>query len=257
MLALVAAAAGLLSATEYPLTQSADFLGKPRNVAVKENGITEVKNMANLYSAQTFDFVPGKRYTVSGEFRQTAGEKPSVFYFGFQPLDKKNRMILVSNTLSMPGTDTEVVEDSPKGSKLIKVKDASKWNKGWRIFYNTDPSGKDLPNFCGIINPIAAIEKKGDIWHITMTRPQLVDLKKGMFVRQHNAGGAMYPAAVASRMGKDWKKFTGSAIGIFPGRGYSSVTFPTGTVKIRMILFLNYGAKGSVTEFRNLKFSMK
>lgn len=249
---LILMACAVLAAEEKPLNSAADFTGNVNQVSFKEK-VMEAKGRTNLWSSKIMEVTPDKVYYVSGEFRQAAGEKPAKIYFGFQPLDQKNRPITASQVCVIRGTDTEVAEDCPKGSLQLKVKDASKWAKYRRIVFHTDPGYKDLPNFNQILNPVASIENQDGVWIVTFKTKLQVSLPKGTGVRQHLAGGSMY-AADGKPMRDEWLEFSGRASGIKKDPGYAKTIFPVGTRKVKMLLFLNYGSPDSVSEIRNLSF---
>ena len=249
-------AAGLLAAETLSITQPAQIT-PAKNISAGENGVLVFKGSCTSYSTQILDFDPAKKYTVSGDFRQIAGKSPAVIFFGFQPLNAKNREILMPHTQIIPGTDTELTADVAFGAKEIRVKDASKWRKGYRFAIHTDPTLKDLPNFSVIHSNSASIVKEADDWKVTFAHPIRIALKKGTPVRQHGLGGAMYPAAPAVRIGKNWKTFTGSATGIHKSHGYTYTKFPIGTAKVRMIIFVNLGQKDAVTEVKNLTLKVE
>ena len=249
-------AAGLLAAETLSITQPAQITPS-KNITADENGVLTFKGSCASYSTKVFDFDPSKKYTVSGDFRQIAGSKPAVLFFGFQPMTAKNRDILLPNTLIIPGTDTVLTADVASGAKELRVKDASKWRKGYRFAIHTDPTLKDLPNFSVIHCNSAAMVKEGDDWKVTFAQPIRIALKKGTPVRQHGLGGAMYPAAPAVRLSTNWKTYKGSAAGIFKTHGYAYTKFPIGTAKVRMIIFVNLGQKDAVTEVKNLALKVE
>ena len=254
MTVLALFAAGLLAAADSAIT-SPEQLTNSKRITAKENGVLEIKGMTTAYSKKIFDFDPAKKYSVSGEFRQTAGTKPAVIFFGLQPLDKNNRQILTPHTQIVAGSDTVLTKDAAKGATFIEVKDASKWIKGnSRLALNTDLKLKDLPNFNIVFTVITSVEKLENSWKVNFSNPLRSALKKGTRVREHRAGGAMYPAAPAVRLSKEWKTFSGTATGVLPGAGYAYKKFPIGTAKVQMLLFVNYGQKDAVTEIRNLTF---
>ena len=213
-------AAGVLAAETLKFTQSAQMT-PAKNITSDANGVLTFKGSCTSYSTRIFELDPTKKYTVSGDFRQIAGKKAAVLFFGFQPMDAQNRQILLPHTQIIPGTDTVLTADVPKGAKEIRVKDASKWRKGYRFAINTDPSLKDLPNFNVIHNNSVTAVKDGDDWKVTFASPIRIAIKKGTSVRQHGLGGTMYPAAPAVRLNGNWKTYKGSATGILKTYGYS------------------------------------
>jgi hypothetical protein len=246
--------AGILAASDSMII-TPEQLTNSKNLTAKEGNILEVKGMTTAYSKKVFDFDPAKTYSVSADFRQISGKAPAVIFFGFQPLDKKNRQILTPHTQIIAKTDTVLTATAEKGTKVIEVKDASKWLKGsTRLAIYTDPELKDLPNYSIIYTTVSAMEKSGENWKVSLSHPLPLTLKSGTAVRQHRAGGAMYPAAPAVRISRQWKTFSGKASGKLNGPGYSGTKFPVGTVKVQMLLFVNYGQKDAVTEIRNLEF---
>ena len=80
--------------------------------------------------------------------------------------------------------EPEVVEDAPKGAKVIKVKDASKFKKP----YGTLNAGakadlSDLPNF-NVLGYVTDFVQKDDVWEVSLQYPLRAPVKAGTAVRE-------------------------------------------------------------------------
>ncbi|MBR4664144.1 MAG: hypothetical protein IKO93_09745, partial [Lentisphaeria bacterium] len=149
--AALLAAFGTLVAQDPPtaLNSAADW-NKNANVTDVDGAINVKKNNIILFSKK-FDIDPAKKYTLKFSCRAVNIEKDgdrSLIYAGFSVFDKNGRILNCFNCLPVANTMTEVVEDAPKGAKVIKVKDASKFRKPYGTI-NTGAKAdlSDLPNF--------------------------------------------------------------------------------------------------------------
>lgn len=124
---LAVACIGMLSAQEVKLRPEKpdDFI--PANRVIQTEDGLSAKGLGALFSVKSVTIDPAKKYQISGDFRMKSG-KPVSLYFGFAPYDAQNRAIPPSLVFISAASQAEVAEDAKKGDKVIKVKDASKWD---------------------------------------------------------------------------------------------------------------------------------
>ena len=208
----VTAGTGMLFGAEVLKIEKASDLLENRNLTenAAEKSITASGRHARVTS-KPFPVDPAKKYKLSGKFRAAPGTTGEVFYFGFIPLDEKGRQI-ASEYVNVPkkGTDTELAAPARKGDTVVKVKDASKWDKrNFKIVaFNTKADLSDLPNRTFSSN-ITKLEQKGDVWEITLQAPMRTAYPAGTAVRQQSHGSTyMYPGAAYVSAPADWKEFT-------------------------------------------------
>lgn len=232
--------------------------GSPKNIKSVGDGVLEATGRTSLISATIFKIDPTKTYKISGELRQTAGEKTRT-YLGFMIFDEKKRNMspLVFNCVR--GTDTELVADLNPTDIILKVKDATKWNKPakrFRIALNTSEDYSDLPNLSYISKEIIDIKKDGDVWVVTLEQPAQQTAKSGSKVRLHGDSGHVYTGGShVTTAGDEWKKFSGSIKG-YGKYGFSAYkAWPPGAIYARVIILGNWDSAKSpdVLQLKDVK----
>lgn len=242
-----------LSGAELTPAKPADFLFGNR--LTEKDGVLSVSKSSDFYSKNRLDINTAKRYRLSGEFRQTAGNGTGIVKFGVIP-STSQRQIIPASINVCPGTETELTADCKSTDTVIKVKDASKWSSTAldRVVFDVDPSGKmrDLPNFNISKSAVKSIVKKADHYEITLAAPCGNNFAAGTPVREQRIGWiAMFCCGANNKLTTQWKKL--------------SHTFETGTVakdnifrwwqgteKACVYMYLNVPAGQSI-EFRNIK----
>ena len=249
---------GMLSGAEVMKIESASDFTTSRKVV--ENAAEKSFAVTGAYATITskpFQIDPSKKYRLSGKFRAAPGTEPQPLYFGFVPLDGNGKQILAIHVnLMKKGTESELAAPLAKGDKIAKVKDASKWNGAtpWGyIAFNVKEDGSDLPN--SDLLPIVEkkIEKKGDVWEVTLKNPAAKDYPAGTKVRQHRSGATyLYTAAGNKPVSADWKEFSGKVVG-FSENGTPSYRWWKGTKQAKILMILNYKTKSTgTTEFKDI-----
>ena len=88
---LLAAFMGNLAGAEvYRARGTGDWDGRP---PVNSDGVFQGKASSRYISMKTFKVLPGKEYTVSGEFRLLKDSKPGLFFFGVMPMNSAGKRI--------------------------------------------------------------------------------------------------------------------------------------------------------------------
>ncbi len=249
---------GTVSAQEPPaaLNSAADW-NKNANVS-DVDGVINVKKNNVILLSKKFDIDPKKKITLKFSCRAVNMEKDgdrSQIYAGFNVFDKNGRTLNCFNCLPVPNTMTEVVEDAPKGAKIIKVKDASKFKKP----YGTINAGakedlSDLPNF-NMLGYVTDFVQKDDVWEVSLQYPLRVPVKAGTAVREHLRGGYLYTAGVKS-VGKDWITMSGTITGVRKGSWTGNV-WPSGAVKAQVVILVNWNNKKLETQFKDISLTVK
>lgn len=163
------ACSGMVFAAEVFKLEKLSDVTKHANVSQQDQIFTVRKN-ASLFANQKLTLDPAKKYRLSGEFRCIQGKSPNV-YLGYAPRDAKNRQIRPACVLSQKDSLTELAADAEAGGKVLKIKDASKWDTVFpyiNVAFNAKEDFSDLPNF--EVFPIKknSIKKAGDVWEITL-----------------------------------------------------------------------------------------
>ena len=253
---LAAACVGMVSAEEEVILK----IEKPENfiqfksVSASDDGFVIKGRFIQLLSKTDITVDPAKKYRVSGEFCLKGGKKPWL-YLGFAPYDEKGRPILPSQVNGNNKTLTTVAADAKKGDKVIKVKDASKWNINSPysyIVFNAAEDYSDLPNRNSVRTVAPNAKQAGEVWEITLKTPLKADIAAGTAVRQQFDGGTyIYTAGFFKTVGV-WKTRTGTISGI-AASGTPSNKFWKGTETVRVLILGINGEKQSETEFKNIK----
>ena len=116
-----------------------------------------------------------KTYKYSGWFKNADDKKVKLF-FGFSPMNADKKRITAVQVNVMKGTETALVSGCAPEDSVIKIKDGSTWDikdDYSHIAFNIDNSGeyKDLPNANVSASVIVKVEKKADIWEVTLKQP--------------------------------------------------------------------------------------
>jgi hypothetical protein len=241
------------NAADDGLAQKSAWKGQLKAVTTgQHSGASCLETAGNnrLFSNKMYKIDAEKTYVLSGWFKSIGGN-PSRLYFGFMPLDK-NKKNIGSRTITVePKTETVLAADCKPDDTVIKIKDGSKWRKHKYcvIAFNADLSGeyKDLPNTnitkAGIVN----VEKEGDIWAVTLSKPCGKAFPAGTPVREHrSASSYQYSAASNKKVPAEWTKYSGTV------KGISLINTPTkqfwaGTAYVRILILANYQAKDDET----------
>ena len=230
-----------------------DFL-QAKSVTESGNDAMSFKGARTLISKQVIKIDPAKKYRISGEFCLKGG-KPVSLSLGFVPYDKNKVQIYPNAVLGDNKTLTTVAEDAKKGDKVVKLKDASKWDAKTPysyIVFNAAEDYSDLPNRSMIHTVAPNARQAGELWEITLKTPLKADIAAGTPVRQQRDGGTyIYTAGFFKTVGV-WKTRTGTISGI-AASGAPSNKFWKGTETVRVLILTLGGDKQSETEFRNIK----
>ncbi len=231
-------------------------ISKHANVSQQDQVFTVRKN-ATLLSNRTLILDPAKKYRLSGEFRCIQGKSPDV-YLGYAPRDAKNRQIRPACVLSQKDSLTELAADAEAGGKVLKVRDASKWDTVFpyiNVAFNAKEDFSDLPNF--EVFPIKknSIKKAGDVWEITLETALRKAYPAGTKIRQQKDSATYIYNASAGPVKQEWTTRTGVLSGEVLKEMNATVynkLWP-GTKSVQVLVMFLGGTPDSVVEFRNIK----
>ena len=147
-----------------------------------------IKGRNYLLSPKILKIKPNEKYKAS-LYVKALGNMPSIIYAGWVCYNNDGKVIPSNAFHSVKNTITSVIETCKIGSKIIKVKDASKWKKGtiYCIAINAKKDNSDLPNY--LTYPIDKIENVNNEWQIVLKNPTTVNISKETLVREHIKGG--------------------------------------------------------------------
>jgi len=213
-----------------------------------------VKTNFRTFGKKLFPVVGGKKYKVSFEYRLIPGGEDSArFHFGIHCVDKNGRGIEIREVNFHKDTLTALTAPVKKGDKVLKVKDASKWQPRYaHAAFGAKADASDLPN--RELSPqIIKMEKTGDCWTLTLKAPMMKDYPAGTAVRNHADGGTFRYIAGAAEAKSQWttcsRVFHDFAVSDWEVRGDS---FRAGTASITPVFFPSSYAPFNI-EFRNVK----
>lgn len=250
MLALCSFSA--VSAKELFVMQSAKEMTPTKNIRVNEKGFA-ISKASVIYSSRLFAFDPSKKYRLSCDAFLKNGQSGKL-YLGFINYDSNNRKISSVEVNGFPGTFTVLTESAPAGSQMLKIKDASKWNRKNRwssVALNAAADGSDLPNQnVASIIPDSIVQKDG-FWEVKLTAPLKTAVAAGSGVRQHFSSYS-YQFLAKPVLSKELKNYSGESHGastyeIYPGKAWK------GTEKFRIVMLLESAESGAEVEFSQLK----
>ena len=230
-------------------------------------GVTQIKdglrveNRMLLQSKNFIDIVPGKVYKLKAKVKCVSGSKTTV-YFGFNMYQANGKVINNQNVNAIGGTLATVAVDAKKGdTALVLGADGSKWRPLSYSFLalNAKKDYSDLPNFNVVQFPIKSIEKCEEGYKILLSGKLSRDIAKGTVVRQHISGGYMYSGGYRN-ISPDGKEIElkGKVDGFLPaGPGYTYNKWCSYAKKARLLMLVNWGGKGSVTEVPDIEVEIE
>lgn len=217
--------------TEDKVGGKGSFHGKTKSIWAFSPGYIEVD--------------PSKAYQLSAVLK-AAGTEKSKCYVGIASYTAKKRNISRTTVNIVKGSLTSLAVDAKVGDKVLKIKDCSKWNKKnitrTQVGFDAKKDFSDLPNF-NLSNRAVKLEKKGDVYELSLKAPIKKAFKAGTQIRQHiAAGGHQYCAASAKMVPAKWTKYSA----VIKGQakyGTPNKQFWPGTKYVRVVIILNYQAK--------------
>lgn len=228
----------------------------PSTQCVQNGNVFICKGPSTLFSAGTFAVDPSGKYKLSGSFRAQPGTPPTVFHFGYQPIDKKNRYIMPIHVNAIAKSETELAAPAKPGDLSVKVKDASAWNLNtphFRIAFKAAPDFSDLPNRDVVSVKKDGIKKVDDSWDISLSEPVRKVYAAGTPIRlTADAGTYIYNVSNGNKTEAEWKTFSGIISGELKNTISRTEWWP-GTKSARIVIVLNFGGKDGVTEFKDIK----
>ena len=249
-----AASICVVSAAEVAAVKTAADLTKHAKITVK-NGVATINGSGVMaLSSKAFVAKPGKKYKVSAEIKTISGT-PGTILLGLAPLDIKGKAINSIDVNVIDGSGTELAAAAKKGDKVLKVKDASKWNNKSAysaIVFNAKADFSDLPNREQAKTVKGKIAKKGTVWEIPLVKPLAKDYAAGTKVRQQCSGNGYIYTFIKGKLPVGQSAKTTAFCAGFSKKGTPGHMFWAGT-KSAKLLIMQLGGKNPVTEIKNFK----
>ena len=231
-----------------------------KGVTQIEDGF-RVENRVMLQSKNFIDIIPGKVYKLKAKAKCISGSKTTV-YFGFNMYQANGKVISTQNVHAIGGTLATVAKDAKKGdTEVVLGPDAAKWRNLSYTFIalGAKKDFSDLPNYNVVQCPIKGIEKCEEGYKILLSGKLARDIAKGTVVRQHISGGYMYSGGYRNvAPGGKEIELKGKVDGVLPvGPGYTYNKWSSYAKKARLIMLVNWGGKGSVTEVTDIELEIE
>lgn len=186
---------------------------KAVNAVESENALS-CQGATDMISKEGIKIEPGKSYKISGSFKLAPDSKPSKFYLSLMPLDSKGQPISSESVGVIAGTETELAADCNPDDLVIKIKNGEKWKTDsyGRIAFNVDDTGKkaDLPNNELSGTGITKVEKKDDVFELTLKNKCGKKYPAGTKIREHKSGATyIYIGAMNKDVPAEWTEVSG------------------------------------------------
>ena len=214
--------------------------------------VLQLTGAGKFFSTKSVVLDPAKKYRLSGEFRHKSGSPVQVLT-GYVPLDERNRIIYPQYVYPIADTATEIVR-AEKGSKVITVKDASKWKADTTYRFmvvNAKDDYSDLPNRAVFPMEKDGVKQSGDVWEITLKRPLTRVIPAGTKIREQTDGATHIWNGGLVKLKDRWSKVNGLLTGQSRFGNVNNRLWP-GTKTVKLVIQL-LGKADSVTEIRNVK----
>ena len=199
---------------------------------------------------------PSKKYRLKGMLKSADGTKLSVACFGITMLDANKRPINKTQVQIVPGTETVLLQDAPKGIMELRVEDATKWEKRRsvrsQVAFNVKADTSDLPNFetTSLVSRIKRAED-GKGWIVLFDRPLPKAYPAGTTVRQHLYGASLDCCVAWRPVPAEWTAFSAEISGLAPV-GAPANQFWKGTAYVYIYLLNDAQRKGATLLFDNI-----
>jgi len=232
--------------TEDKLGGKSSFHGKTKSIWAFSPGYIEVD--------------PSKAYKLSGALK-SIGTGKSRCYIGLAMYTAKKRSLQRPYINIQKGSITKLAADAKAGDTVLQIADCSKWNakrlKITVVAFGAKKDYSDLPNF-NISSRATKLEKKGEIYELTLKTPLKKAYPAGTEIRQHIYGGGYQYCAASSKIapGK-WTKYNAVVKGLAK-YGAPNKQFWPGTKFVKVVVIINYQAKkdsDTQTLFDEVSFS--
>jgi hypothetical protein len=192
-----------------------------------------------VISGDSIAIEPSKNYKLSGSFKLAPNSKPSTFFFGIMPINDKGEGI---GGYTVAGTETELAADCNPDDTLVKIKNGDKWQPNafsWIAFCTDSGKKDDLPNTTLSSTGITKIEKKGDIFEVTLKDKCGKKIPAGSKVCELIGTTAiLYIGAVSAPVPADWQEFS---------KVFKKTDCRLGTVAAKIAILANYNGKPDQT----------
>lgn len=252
---LVILSAGTLMAQETSLMDVKLWSAPFKTAEISQKGeYIAVKGTNEVHINKKFKCNPETLYKFSTMVRSDI-EKGNL-RIALRMYDSQKREIAICHYIYKPESLTEVVENAPRGSKILKLKDISKWNKDVFSFcalaFHAKEDFSDLPNFMIIPLRVTGVKQEDGISVLELSSPTTVDLRAGTKVRQHYFGGANYYTPFVP-ITREWKTVSGHAEGIRKGSSVTANTFAPGTAEFSISFYFFSIKKDQTIELKGVK----
>lgn len=144
----------------------------------KDGSLLLTTDSPYCYLTHKFKFRKGKILRLEGKI-----ESGDTYCIKFYFIDEKGKLINEDRFHVVPDTGSELTAAASENDKILKVKDASKWNKGRSIAVG---KGIELPNqhLYPAVKRINAINPKNGYWEVVLKQPWGKNCPAGTPVRQ-------------------------------------------------------------------------
>ena len=201
-------------------------------------------------SNAVFKVEPGKKYTISGEFRAVGVKTRQPFFFGFMPLDVNGKRIETHYYRKLNGFEmTSLAAPAAAGAKEIILKKAATWQalkpgQTYLVALNAADDDSDIPNSNIVMGTIL---NSGDKSIVKLNRPLAKALEANSKVRLHTYGASFIYAANGN-LTDNWQKFSGTV-----QFDTGAVRWAPGTVQAKIVILP--AGRGGAMEFRNISIT--
>ena len=223
---------------EFP-SRSAERLGDAEYRLIEYGSRVEGTRMFPVDPAQT--------WLLEGEFRASA---PTVLNFGLEFFDAEHKMIHAFRFAGVAGTGTELAAPAKKGDRVLKVRDASRWQPNiWKLAVpRIDPAEHGV-SWGQLALDVVKVRKRGGVFEVALAKGLPCDLPAGTGISQHCGMPPFYAVWGEPVPGGRWLRFRRL---IRAGEAFSPdcENFWPGT---RYARFFIKAPAGAEVRFRNLK----
>ena len=204
------------------------------------NGEYRLEKYGSRAVGKMFPVDTGKSWLIEGEFR---ADRPTVLSFGLELFDASRKYIQPFSFTEIPGTATELAAPARQGDRVLKLKDASRWQENiYKLAVPRTDRGMAALD-------ISKLKKHDGVFELTLAQKLPFDLPSGTAVSQH---GGLPPFHLVWRRPVPGGTYLRFRQLIRSGEGFSfdCYRFWPGTRFARVFIT---AAKGATVTFRNIR----
>ena len=174
-----------------------------------QDGAFAVTKNGTFFTRVRVPIDSSKPGTLTAEYKLLPDATPAQFVIALDSVDAKGVRLLGAHLFGYKSTETVLAADAKKGQRILKIKDADRWQKpayrrGTMVAFYVKPDSSDLPNR-SLSSLIASISPDGEV---KLRYPLAASYPAGTPVRIHRDTCSFGIGSVYVKGEEEWKTVT-------------------------------------------------